>query len=151
MSLNKKLKKENKKYIYIRDCGMCYFCGKKLLFKQMSLDHYFPKSKGGPDDIFNLVCSCRKCNKYKKSFVPDDYKEVMVYLFKKAVKDGKISKAGVKLKKKDLASIASTIFKIEDIGKYTVFQSNTHRLYIKDNKIYKVANICTFKVKDEGW
>ncbi|SHJ93113.1 HNH endonuclease [Paramaledivibacter caminithermalis] len=144
-------KKNNKRYIYTRHNGICYFCGKKLLFRQVSLDHYFPKSKGGPDDIFNLVCSCKRCNKYKKSFIPNDYKEVMMDLFKKAVKDGKVTTAAIKINKKDLNYLINEIFKIEEIGKYTVFQSNTHRFYVKDNRIYKIVKVDTAKIEDEGW
>lgn len=143
-----KRKKKEKQYIYIRDRAMCRFCNKKLLFKQISLDHYFPRSKGGPDDSFNLVLSCKKCNKEKKSYVPKNYKEVMVELFKKAVEDDKIIAAGIKIKQKELKEIASRVYKIEDMGEYTVFQSDSNRFYGKNNKIYKVVKVDT-KIKRE--
>lgn len=144
-----KHKRNEKRYIYMRDGGICYFCGKELLFKQISLDHYLPKSKGGPDDTFNLVCSCRRCNKYKKSSVPNDYKEVMLDLFKKAVKDGKITTVGIK--KKKLIDLIDKVIKIKDIGQYTVFQSNTHRFYVKNNIIYKIIKVDTAKIEDKVW
>lgn len=138
-----KNKRNDKRYIFIRDGGTCHFCGKELLFKQVSIDHYLPKSKGGSDDIFNLVCSCRRCNKYKKSSVPEDYKEVMLDLFKRAVKDGKINPAGIKIKKEELINLTDEVFKVEEIGDSTVFQSLAKRFYIKDNKIYKIVRVET--------
>lgn len=138
-----KHKRSDKRYIFIRDGGTCHFCGKGLLFKQVSIDHYLPKSKGGPDDIFNLVCSCRRCNKNKRSSVPEDYKEVMLNLFKRAVKNGKINPAGIKIKREELINLTDEVLKIEDIGDYTVFQSLTQRFYVKDNKIYKIVRVET--------
>jgi len=79
-------KRIDKKYIYERDKGICTFCGRELLLRQISLDHYLPKSKGGPDDIFNLVLSCKKCNEYKKSRIPPDYKDKIIELFKKVLR-----------------------------------------------------------------
>ncbi|MDK2800410.1 MAG: hypothetical protein PWP27_1672 [Clostridiales bacterium] len=137
------MKRKNyiKKYIYSRDEGKCHFCGKKLLFKQMSVDHYLPKSKGGPNDIFNLVLSCKKCNKIKKSYVPEDYTEVILALLKKAVQDEKITLGTVKIKKEDLNFLIQEVERIEDIGEFTVFQSKSYRFYIKHNKIYKVVYV----------
>lgn len=144
-----KHKKNEKKYIYMRDNGICHFCGKELSFKQISLDHYLPKSKGGPDDTFNLVCSCKGCNKYKKSSVPDDYKEMILDLFKKAVRDGKITGAGIKIKKKELIRLTDQVIKIEKIGTCLVFQSNTHRFYVKNNTIYKIVRLDVTKIEEE--
>ncbi len=135
-------KTKDKRYIYIRDNKQCYFCNKELLFKQISLDHYLPRSKGGPDDIFNLVLSCKRCNKLKKSSIPEDYKDIMINLFKKGVKDRKIIAAGIGIKQKELMDIIEDVFRIEDIGEeYTVFQSYNYRFYIKQNKIYKIIHM----------
>ncbi len=143
-----KHKRNGKRYIYMRDDGACYFCGKKLLFKQISLDHYLPKSKSGPNDLFNLVCSCRRCNKYKKSSVPEDYKEVLLELFKKAIEDGEITSVGIK--KKDLISLTKEVYGLEIIGEYSVFQSISNRLYVKNNKIARIVKVKT-NIKDEEW
>jgi len=145
-----KHRRSNKRYIFIRDGGTCYFCSKELLFKQVSIDHYLPKSKGGPDDIFNLVCSCKRCNKYKKSNVPEDYKEVMLDLFKRAVRDGKINPSGIKIKKEELINLTDEVFKLEEIGNSIVFQSGTQRFYVKDNKIYKIVRVET-NIEYEKW
>lgn len=134
-------KKTIKKYVYERDNHKCFFCNKELLFKQVSLDHYLPKSKGGPDNVCNIILSCKKCNKYKKNTIPNDYKEVMIDLFKKAVEDKIILTAGIRLKQKDLENISRDIYRIEHIGEYIVFQSNIYRLYVKNDKLYKIVDI----------
>lgn len=145
-----KRKKAEKQYVYERDNKICSFCGKELLFKQVSLDHYLPKSKGGPDETFNFVLSCRKCNKMKKNHVPKNYKEVMIDLFKRAVEDGKIVGAGIKIKQRELKEITQKVYKVENIGEYTVFQSKDHRFYVKQNKIYKIVRVDT-KYREEEW
>jgi HNH endonuclease len=40
----------------------CVYCG---CCELLSLDHLLPKSKGGPDEGFNLVTACRSCNSAK--------------------------------------------------------------------------------------
>lgn len=57
--------KIHRRTIYEREKGECLFCGAPLLFKEMTLDHVTPKSKGGQHTYRNLVCSCRKCNQSK--------------------------------------------------------------------------------------
>lgn len=142
-------KRIDKKYIYERDKGICTFCGRELLLRQISLDHYLPKSKGGPDDIFNLVLSCKKCNEYKKSRIPQDYKDKIIELFKKGVKNGKIIGAGLKLKKRELINMVNKVNKIEDFGEFTVFQSLDNRFYVKENKIFKIVYVDTKTKEDE--
>lgn len=53
---------------------LCYRCQKTILFGAYSqenskfswdVDHFKPKSKGGPDDISNLKPCCIKCNRKK--------------------------------------------------------------------------------------
>ncbi len=52
-----------------RDAWTCMHCGKGLVEGHKDLapevDHLTPKSKGGTDDAWNLVASCRKCNNDK--------------------------------------------------------------------------------------
>ena len=48
------------------DCT-CVYCGKTNDFKELTLDHVKPRSKGGQDLTTNVVCACRKCNADKGS------------------------------------------------------------------------------------
>ncbi|NLX70375.1 MAG: HNH endonuclease [Clostridiales bacterium] len=130
-----------KSYIYERDERKCRFCSKHLKYHQASLDHYLPRSKGGTNDVFNLVLSCRKCNNIKKSAIPDDFDTLMITLFKIGVKDGMIRAPLPRFSNKEINRIAESIDRLEAIDKYVVFQSKTHRLYIKNNIIKKIIYI----------
>ena len=46
----------------------CYWCGEKM--EKYTIDHYHPISKGGSNDISNIVLSCRKCNCSKNNMSP---------------------------------------------------------------------------------
>lgn len=51
--------------IYRRDEGRCRFCGVPLTRSEFTLDHLYPRSKGGPDWDVNLVVACSPCNNQK--------------------------------------------------------------------------------------
>jgi 5-methylcytosine-specific restriction endonuclease McrA len=48
----------------------CQYCFEKLSIKELTLDHVYPKSKGGGDHHENLVLACRCCNRAKGSIFP---------------------------------------------------------------------------------
>jgi 5-methylcytosine-specific restriction endonuclease McrA len=45
--------------------GLCPWCGQLLTFKEATLDHIFPKSKGGLKAWHNIQLLHRKCNSEK--------------------------------------------------------------------------------------
>lgn len=45
----------------------CAYCGNKISLEEMKIDHLIPQSKGGTDDLENLMPSCEICNHYKDS------------------------------------------------------------------------------------
>jgi 5-methylcytosine-specific restriction endonuclease McrA len=51
--------------VYRRDSGRCRFCGVLLPRGEFTLDHLYPRSKGGPDWDINLVVACGPCNNQK--------------------------------------------------------------------------------------
>lgn len=134
-------KKTLKKYIYERDGRRCFFCGKDLLFRQVSLDHYLPKSHHGPDDVFNIVLSCKKCNRIKKNRVPEDFENIMIENLKTAVMDRKIKLSGIKIKNDELMKEVEEVNKIEDMSEYTVFQGKVNRFYVKNDTLYKFIKL----------
>jgi hypothetical protein len=138
---NMKPKKSIKSYIYERDKRKCRLCSKYLKYQQASLDHYLPRSKGGTGDVFNLILCCKKCNNIKKSSIPEDFEELMITLFKIGVRDRIIKASLPRFSTKDINSITESVDRLEAINNYVVFQSKTHRLYVKNNSIKKIIYI----------
>lgn len=62
MTISKKLRFE----VFKRDKFTCQYCGKSAPDVTLHVDHIEPKSKGGSDDILNLITSCFDCNMGKK-------------------------------------------------------------------------------------
>lgn len=66
---------DKKKKVLHKSKGVCAHCGKKLTLEDMTVDHVIPLSKGGGNDLKNLVALCEKCNKDKSNYVvqPEEY------------------------------------------------------------------------------
>ena len=56
--------------IFARDKNTCQYCGKVFPTTQLTLDHVFPKSRGGEDDWENIVTCCKHCNQKKADKTP---------------------------------------------------------------------------------
>ncbi|HVX01254.1 MAG TPA: HNH endonuclease [Candidatus Babeliaceae bacterium] len=54
-----------------RDEFTCRYCGRSPLTESVKLeaDHILPKSKGGKDELNNLITSCSDCNQGKKDIL----------------------------------------------------------------------------------
>ncbi len=57
--------------------GKCYYCGKKVAYKNITMDHVVPLTRGGRSTKDNLVPSCKKCNNTKKSMLPLEWQEYL--------------------------------------------------------------------------
>ena len=44
----------------------CVRCGRKLRRGDVDVDHILPQNRGGSDDIMNLQCMCKHCNRSKQ-------------------------------------------------------------------------------------
>ncbi len=62
-SLSKKLRFE----VFKRDSFTCQYCGGKAPDITLQVDHLEPVSKGGTNDILNLITSCKDCNSGKSN------------------------------------------------------------------------------------
>ncbi|MES1934632.1 hypothetical protein T35B1_18608 [Salinisphaera shabanensis T35B1] len=51
--------------VFKRDAFTCKYCGAKAPEVVLEIDHIEPVSKGGTNDILNLVTSCKACNSGK--------------------------------------------------------------------------------------
>ena len=57
--------------------GKCHFCGRKVPFKELTMDHLLPLACGGRSTKDNLVPCCKQCNNKKKSMLPLEWEEYM--------------------------------------------------------------------------
>lgn len=55
----------HKHELYGKQEGHCTGCKRDFLFRNMTIDHIVPRSKGGTDDINNLQLLCGTCNSIK--------------------------------------------------------------------------------------
>ena len=61
----------SKRNIMIRDNNMCCYCGS---FKDLTIDHVIPRSRGGKSTFENCVTACRECNNLKGNRTPAEAK-----------------------------------------------------------------------------
>lgn len=69
----KPLTKEERLEIWTAYGGMCAYCGNPVAVEAMAPDHDIPRSRGGSDDLHNLVCSCHPCNTAKHARTGAEY------------------------------------------------------------------------------
>lgn len=61
-----------KKKVWEKTAGRCYYCGKQTSpfgngATSFCVDHVLPQTRGGKDEINNLVPACFACNSQKSS------------------------------------------------------------------------------------
>ena len=57
--------------------GLCHYCGKKVQYKHITMDHLVPLARGGRSTKGNLVPSCKKCNNLKQSMLPLEWEQYL--------------------------------------------------------------------------
>lgn len=133
-------KKIDKRYIYERDEEKCYHCSKPLRYNKTTLDHYFPRSLGGTEEVFNLVSCCKQCNRLKRSIVPKDWVQVNVKLLQNGIENGKIkSVTGITETPEEIKHLSKSVKSVFRNRINTVFEGTGVRIYVKENKIYKIV------------
>lgn len=75
------MNKNKRRAVYDKYGGRCAYCGHAITFKEMQVDHIYPKSRPrGPEDAINrdkmdnLNPSCRMCNYYKRDMTLEEYR-----------------------------------------------------------------------------
>lgn len=53
--------------VFARDAFACQYCGMRPPEVILEVDHIHPVSKGGGDEIINLITSCYDCNRGKRA------------------------------------------------------------------------------------
>lgn len=58
----------SRRAIFARDDHRCQYCGDRA----DSIDHVFPKSRGGPHTWENVAAACKPCNLTKRDRTPEE-------------------------------------------------------------------------------
>lgn len=72
MTERKTISKEMRFEVFKRDSFKCQYCGKSAPEVILNVDHIMPVSRGGDNDITNLITSCQECNSGKSNIKLDD-------------------------------------------------------------------------------
>ena len=70
-----------RKIIYNQAGGCCQLCGREIDYCEMTLDHIYPLSMGGKDEMENLQCTCKTCNEFKDNILPDQFLDRVTEIF----------------------------------------------------------------------
>lgn len=62
--------------------GVCYYCGRKFVAKELTMDHIVPLARGGVSSKGNMAACCKECNNLKKTMLPLEWEEYMERLGK---------------------------------------------------------------------
>lgn len=61
----------NRDNVFIRDRGLCQYCGLPVKQGDSTYDHVIPRAQGGKTTWKNVVIACRACNQRKKDRTPE--------------------------------------------------------------------------------
>lgn len=76
-SKRKPISKTTRFEVFKRDKFTCQYCGASAPEVILEVDHIKPVSKGGTDDLMNLITACRNCNRGKTNRELSDNTTVM--------------------------------------------------------------------------
>jgi 5-methylcytosine-specific restriction protein A len=65
--------------------GKCYYCGREVPPKELTMDHIVPIIRGGRSTRNNVVPACKDCNNKKKYSLPMEWEEYLDTLKKKDI------------------------------------------------------------------
>ena len=68
----------NRRNVVWRDRSTCQYCGGRFSFRDLTMDHVVPKSRGGDKTWTNIVASCRRCNGRKGDKTPEEARMPLV-------------------------------------------------------------------------
>lgn len=70
----KSIPKKVRQKVYEKYDGHCAYCGKKIEYKDMQVDHIKSHYFDGSDELENYNPSCRQCNFYKGTMSIEDFR-----------------------------------------------------------------------------
>ena len=104
--MSKTISKKTRQAVYAKYDGHCAYCGKKLEYKDMQLDHLIPKqrerfkrySEEEIECFDNYMPSCRRCNHYKRAHTLEYFRQMIEEIPQKLFRDSYIFKVGLDYK-----------------------------------------------------
>ena len=57
--------------------GICHYCGRSCLPRELTMDHIVPVSRGGKSTKGNVVACCKECNNAKKQLLPMEWEQYL--------------------------------------------------------------------------
>ncbi len=87
MVSRKAIPKEIRLKVYDKYNHRCAYCGCKLEYKDMQVDHAKPLRVGGADDILNYMPACRSCNHYKATLDVEGFRIYLADIHKRLMRD----------------------------------------------------------------
>lgn len=98
--MSKEISVKKREVVYSKFKGRCAYCGDKILYENMSVDHITAKYRGsthseirayglekGTNDIENLNPSCKSCNSSKSTFTVSDWKKQLKLKHERLLRD----------------------------------------------------------------
>jgi len=76
MTKRKNITKKIRFEVFKRDNFTCQYCGRKAPDAVLNIEHITPISKGGTNDIINLLTACFDCNNGKRARLLTDKQEI---------------------------------------------------------------------------
>lgn len=71
----KPIPKKTKIIVYEKFGGRCAYCGKKIKFSELQVDHIESHISGGKDEISNYLPSCQLCNRVKSGGTLEEFRK----------------------------------------------------------------------------
>ncbi|MCC7014264.1 MAG: HNH endonuclease [Planctomycetes bacterium] len=62
----------SRRNLFRRDHNQCQYCGVRPGTAELSIDHIFPRSRGGKSSWENCVLACTDCNRTKRDRTPEE-------------------------------------------------------------------------------
>lgn len=62
----------SKRNVFLRDGHQCLYCGAQIPKSALTLDHVFPRSRGGRSTWENSATACESCNHRKGDKTPEE-------------------------------------------------------------------------------
>lgn len=85
--MTKKVSQTKILQLFSQQQGKCYYCGQTVEISQdskagVSVDHKVPKSRGGSNEIENLVLCCRSCNVLKSNHMDFELLDCLARIYR---------------------------------------------------------------------